>query len=501
MEWSEISFCCQCRKFSLLSALKASHCTALALASLEIAGEKKGSTGRFRHVEKECAWLYQLELGSEVELRRLVQGECNAKRSDLYPTWEVTSHVCHLASPCSEPLQDPRRRLGAQRPAAGGSSSGPRRTPGARSARPDAAAMAQENAAFSPGPEEQPRRRGRQRYVEKDGRCNVQQGNVRETYRYLTDLFTTLVDLQWRLSLLFFVLAYALTWLFFGAIWWLIAYGRGDLEHLEDTAWTPCVNNLNGFVAAFLFSIETETTIGYGHRVITDQCPEGIVLLLLQAILGSMVNAFMVGCMFVKISQPNKRAATLVFSSHAVVSLRDGRLCLMFRVGDLRSSHIVEASIRAKLIRSRQTLEGEFIPLHQTDLSVGFDTGDDRLFLVSPLVISHEIDAASPFWEASRRALERDDFEIVVILEGMVEATGMTCQARSSYLVDEVLWGHRFTSVLTLEDGFYEVDYASFHETFEVPTPSCSARELAEAAARLDAHLYWSIPSRLDEKV
>uniref|UniRef100_A0A4W2I1Q2 Potassium inwardly rectifying channel subfamily J member 9 n=1 Tax=Bos indicus x Bos taurus TaxID=30522 RepID=A0A4W2I1Q2_BOBOX len=254
--------------------------------------------------------------------------------------------------------------------------------------------MAQENAAFSPGTEEPPRRRGRQRYVEKDGRCNVQQGNVRETYRYLTDLFTTLVDLQWRLSLLFFVLAYALTWLFFGAIWWLIAYGRGDLEHLEDTAWTPCVNNLNGFVAAFLFSIETETTIGYGHRVITDQCPEGIVLLLLQAILGSMVNAFMVGCMFVKISQPNKRAATLVFSSHAVVSLRDGRLCLMFRVGDLRSSHIVEASIRAKLIRSRQTLEGEFIPLHQTDLSVGFDTGDDRLFLVSPLVISHEIGLA-----------------------------------------------------------------------------------------------------------
>lgn len=78
---------------------------------------------------------------------------------------------------------------------------------------------------------------------------------------------------------------------------------------------------------------------------------------------------------------------------------------------------------------------------------------------------------------------------------------GMTCQARSSYLVDEVLWGHRFMSVLTLEDGFYEVDYNSFHQTFEVPTPSCSAREMAEAAARMDAHLYWSIPSRLDEKV
>lgn len=31
-------------------------------------------------------------------------------------------------------------------------------------------------------------------------------------------------------------------------------------------------------------------------------------------------------------------------------------------------------------------------------------------------------------------------------------------------------------------------------------TPSCSARELALAAARLNAHLYWSISSRLDEE-
>uniref|UniRef100_A0A8C1XF78 G protein-activated inward rectifier potassium channel 3 n=1 Tax=Cyprinus carpio TaxID=7962 RepID=A0A8C1XF78_CYPCA len=343
-------------------------------------------------------------------------------------------------------------------------------------------------------------RRKRQRYVEKNGRCNVQHGNMRKTYRYLTDIFTTLVDLNWRCSLLVFVMAYAVTWLFFGAIWYLIAYCRGDLDHLEDEAWTPCVNNVNGFISAFLFSIETETTIGYGHRVITDQCPVGTMLLLLQAILGSMVNAFMVGCMFVKISQPNKRAETLVFSRNAVISLRDDKLCLMFRVGDLRSSHIVGANMRAKLIKSKQTQEGEFIPLDQTDISVGFETGDDRLFLVSPLVISHEIDVRSPFWDMSQSQLEKEDFEVVVILEGMVEATGMTCQARSSYLAEELLWGHRFSPMMTLAEGFFDVDYGAFHHTFEVDTPSCSARALALAAARLDAHLYWSISSRLDEE-
>ncbi|XP_050977006.1 G protein-activated inward rectifier potassium channel 2 isoform X2 [Labeo rohita] len=339
-----------------------------------------------------------------------------------------------------------------------------------------------------------------QRYVRKDGKCNVHHGNVRETYRYLTDIFTTLVDLKWRFNLFIFVLVYTVTWLFFGFMWWLIAYVRGDLEHIGDNQWTPCVNNLNGFVSAFLFSIETETTIGYGHRVITDKCPEGIVLLLVQSVLGSIVNAFMVGCMFVKISQPKKRAETLVFSTNAVISMRDGRLCLMFRVGDLRNSHIVEASIRAKLIKSKQTKEGEFIPLNQTDMNVGYDTGDDRLFLVSPLIICHEINQHSPFWEISKEHLAQEELEIVVILEGMVEATGMTCQARSSYVASEIKWGYRFTPVLTLEDGFYEVDYNSFHEIYETNTPSCSARELAEMTARSRLPLTWSVASKLSQQ-
>lgn len=55
----------------------------------------------------------------------------------------------------------------------------------------------------------------------------------------------------------------------------------------------------------------------------------------------------------------------------------------------------------------------------------------------------------------------------------------MTCQARSSYLDTEVLWGYRFTPVLSLEKGFYEVDYNNFHDVYETNTPTCSAKELA----------------------
>ncbi|KAM4626959.1 LOW QUALITY PROTEIN: G protein-activated inward rectifier potassium channel 1 [Discoglossus pictus] len=321
----------------------------------------------------------------------------------------------------------------------------------------------------------------RQRFVEKNGRCNVQHGNLgSETSRYLSDLFTTLVDLKWRWNLFIFILTYTVAWLFMASMWWVIAYMRGDLNKAHDENYTPCVANVYNFPSAFLFFIETEATIGYGFRYITDKCPEGIILFLFQSILGSIVDAFLIGCMFIKMSQPKKRAETLMFSEHAVISMRDGKLTLMFRVGNLRNSHMVSAQIRCKLLKSRQTPEGEFLPLDQLELDVGFSTGADQLFLVSPLTICHVIDAKSPFYDLSQRSMQTEQFEIVVILEGIVETTGMTCQARTSYTEDEVLWGHRFYPVISLEEGFFKVDYSQFHATFEVPTAPYSVKEQEE---------------------
>ncbi|KTG34422.1 hypothetical protein cypCar_00014450 [Cyprinus carpio] len=209
------------------------------------------------------------------------------------------------------------------------------------------------------------KRRKRQRFVDKNGRCNVQHGNLGgETSRYLSDLFTTLVDLKWRWNLFIFILTYTVAWLFMASMWWVIAYIRGDLYRTHDEKYTPCM------------------------------------------------------------SQPKKRAETLMFSENAAISMRDGKLTLMFRVGNLRNSHMVSAQIRCKLLKSRQTPEGEFLPLDQLELDVGFSTGADQLFLVSPLTICHVIDTKSPFYELSQRSMQTEQFEIVVILEGIVETTG-----------------------------------------------------------------------------
>lgn len=150
------------------------------------------------------------------------------------------------------------------------------------------------------------------------------------------------------------------------------------------------------------------------------------------------------------------------------------------------------------LLQPRVTPEGEYIPLDHQDVDVGFDGGTDRIFLVSPITIVHEIDSASPLYELGRAELARADFELVVILEGMVEATAMTTQCRSSYLPGELLWGHRFEPVLFQRGSQYEVDYRHFHRTYEVPgTPVCSAKELDERAERASQSPKSGFPSSL----
>lgn len=120
-----------------------------------------------------------------------------------------------------------------------------------------------------------------------------------------------------------------------------------------DDSYKPCVTYIFGFTSAFLFSLETQHTIGYGNRYVTEECPEAVFILALQSITGVFIQAFMVGIVFAKLSRPKKRAQTLLFSRNAVVCHRDGVPCLMFRVGDMRKSHIIEAHVTAQIIRRR----------------------------------------------------------------------------------------------------------------------------------------------------
>lgn len=243
------------------------------------------------------------------------------------------------------------------------------------------------------------------------------------------------------------------------------------------------VAEVTSFASAFLFSIETQHTIGYGGRATTEECPEAIFVMCMQSITGVMIQCFVVGFVFAKLSRPQKRSQTLLFSSSAVVCLRDGKLCLMFRLGDVRNrSHIIGASASAVLISKKVTKEGEVIPYYQTELDIKFDSSSENFFFIWPATLVHVIDESSPFYNMSADAMSKEKFEIVVILEGTVESTGQSVQARSSYLPSEIYWGRRFEQLVGYkkDTGEFRVDYSKFNGTHEIPTPTCSARQLLE---------------------
>lgn len=59
-----------------------------------------------------------------------------------------------------------------------------------------------------------------------------------------------------------------------------------------------------------------------------------------------------------------------MFSTQAVISPRDGVLHFMFRIADMRTSHLLEAHVRAQMVQKRTTKEGEIISYHQEELRV-----------------------------------------------------------------------------------------------------------------------------------
>lgn len=326
------------------------------------------------------------------------------------------------------------------------------------------------------------------RFIAKSGACNLAHKNIREQGRFLQDIFTTLVDLKWRHTLVIFTMSFLCSWLLFAIMWWLVAFAHGDIyAYMEKNATeksglesTVCVTNVRSFTSAFLFSIEVQVTIGFGGRMMTEECPLAITVLILQNIVGLIINAVMLGCIFMKTAQAHRRAETLIFSRHAVIAVRNGKLCFMFRVGDLRKSMIISASVRIQVVKKTTTPEGEVVPIHQLDIPVDNPIESNNIFLVAPLIICHVIDKRSPLYDISATDLATQDLEVIVILEGVVETTGITTQARTSYVAEEIQWGHRFVSIVTEEEGVYSVDYSKFGNTVKVAAPRCSARELDE---------------------
>ncbi|XP_044038470.1 inward rectifier potassium channel 16-like [Siniperca chuatsi] len=312
---------------------------------------------------------------------------------------------------------------------------------------------------------------GRQlRYMQKDGSFPVVFQKVPGDWSpYLMDIFTTLVEIRWRMMLLIFSLSYILSWLFFGLCYWFIAHVHGDIDNVDNEL---CVDNVRGFTGAFMFSMETQATIGYGFRGMTENCIVAIIVVTVQDVFSCLLDTIVIGIVVAKMASARKRAQTVGFSHCAVVNLRNGVLCLSWRLGDFRGNHILEGVARALLVRSVRQPQGNVLMSYQ-DL----DIQNRDIVLATPATIIHKLEPGSPLYSLGPDDLLGDDFELVVSFTYTGDSTGMLHQTRTSYTPADIRWGQRFQNMLKLGKKHYKVDYALFNETTWVPVPLLSAEE------------------------
>ena len=316
------------------------------------------------------------------------------------------------------------------------------------------------------------------RLVTKDGRCNIEFGNIEygNHFSFVLDFWTTFVEIRWRFVLLFFVASFTGSWFVFSLLWYWVAKSNGDLYGQNRTEeHVRCIDNVNGLTTAFLYSLETQTTIGYGGRALTGHCAGTVALIIVQSLVGVFINCFMCGVILAKISLPKKRAKTVTFSSTAVICLRKGSLCLLIRVANLRKTLLIGSQIYGKLLRTTVMADGETVILDQVDIDFAVDAGKDNLFFVCPLTLYHVINSHSPFYELSVDTLPQQDFELVVFLDGTAESTSSSCQVRTSYVPQEIQWGYSFLPIISrTRTGKYRVDFSNFSRSVCVTTPHCA---------------------------
>lgn len=304
----------------------------------------------------------------------------------------------------------------------------------------------------------------RRRIVSKDGHNNVRIDNVEGMVKlYLHDIWTTVVDMKWRYKLTLFASTFIMTWFIFGVFFYFIGMSNGDYEAGVNSTHTPCVVNVQTLTGAFLFSLESQTTIGYGFRYISEDCPLAIFTLVAQLVITGLAEIFVTGAFLAKLARPKKRAETIKFSQSAVICRRQGKLCLMVRVANMRKSLLIQCQLTGKLFHSNVTEEGEKTQVHQSSVDFNMDSSGDCPFLILPLTFYHVLDEHSPLAGLTAENLQTREFELLVTLNATMESTAATCQSRTSYVPQEILWGYEFKPVLfSTTGGRYVADFNFF---------------------------------------
>lgn len=257
------------------------------------------------------------------------------------------------------------------------------------------------------------------------------------------DSYHWMLTLSWPRFLLLVGALYLITNLAFAGAFYLVP---GSVSNARP----------GRFIDVVFFSIETLATVGYGYM--NPGSTYGHVVASAEILLGMVEVAAVTGLLFARFSRPTSR---IVFSDVAVVTNFNGVPTLMLRTGNERNNLIIEADVRAALVRREVTLEGQMFTRFY-DLAL--DRDHSGVFALSWTVM-HRIDSGSPLFGMTREDLHDSVTTLTVSISGMDDTLNDFVHARQSYAAEHIHFGYRFVDILSDKVGDVRVlDFSKFHD-------------------------------------
>jgi inward rectifier potassium channel len=285
----------------------------------------------------------------------------------------------------------------------------------------------------------------RTRLLNRDGGFNVRRRGV-SFFRSLA-LYHTLLTVSWPV----FYAVLALSFLLFNTLFAFSYLWAGDdaLRGITEVSFP------GRLVDAFFFSVQTSTTIGYGH--IFPQSMAANILASMEVMIALLGFALATGLLFARVSRPN---AHIIFSRSAIIAPYRGITALEFRIANERRNELIEVQIEVVLSRVEDGAQGKSRKFYELNLE-----REGVLFFPLSWTIVHPIAQESPLHGITEKEFLGSDPEILILLTGTDETFSQKVHARTSYKGEEVVWGARFAEIFDGErEGVMSVNLERIHD-------------------------------------
>lgn len=267
------------------------------------------------------------------------------------------------------------------------------------------------------------------RFVTKSGNANVRKTGI-GFFESISWFHTMLTIPRWKFFFIVFAFYFLVNFVF-ASIYYLVG-----VEHLNGiTALTA----LDKFGQAFFFSIQTFTTVGYGHI-----SPSGFMtsfVASIEALFGLLSFAIATGLFYGRFSKPK---AHIIFSENAIIAPFNGGTALMLRLSPYKNANLTDAEAKMTLglhIEEDGKMINKFYFL------------DLELEKVNSLTLSwtlvHPITENSPFYNLTENDIRTTLGEVIIYIKVFDDMYSTTVVKRASYTFDEIVFGAKFLPMFT----------------------------------------------------